>query len=100
MTKTLTQKDVIDFIVAHKDELRREYGVRRIGLFGSYARDDATLKGDIDIVVDLEKPDLFDLIGIKQTLEEALGSKVDVVRLRSRMNQSLRARIDRDAIYV
>ena len=100
MIKTLTQKDVIDFIVAHKDELRREYGVRRIGLFGSYARDDAALKGDIDIVVDLEKPDLFDLIGIKQTLEEAFGSKVDVVRLRSHMNQSLRARIDRDAIYV
>jgi len=37
MIKTLTQKDVIDFIVAHKDELRREYGVRKIGLFGSYA---------------------------------------------------------------
>ena len=100
MTKPVTRKNVIDFIVAHKDELTREYGVRKIGLFGSYARDDATLKGDIDIVVDLEKPDLFDLIGIKQTLEEALGSKVDVVRLRSRMNESLRARIERDAIYV
>lgn len=38
MIKTLTRKDVIDFILAHKDELRREYGVRKIGLFGSYAR--------------------------------------------------------------
>lgn len=51
-------------------------------------------------MVELERPDLFCLIGIKQAVEEALGSKVDVVRLRDKMNEALRRRIERDAIYV
>ena len=96
----MIKDDIIKRIAARKDELRREYGLRRIGLFGSYARGDASEGSDIDIVVELDKPDMFHLIGIMQTLQEALGSKVDVVRLRDRMNSSLRRRIERDAVYV
>ena len=80
--------------------MRREYGVEKIGLFGGYARGEVLEGSDIDIVVELEKPDLFCLIGIKQTLEEALGNKVDVIRLRDKMNDTLRFRIERDVIYV
>ena len=57
-------------------------------------------ESDIDIVVEIEKPDLFHLIGIKQTIEEVLGTKVDIVRLRDNMNHVLRSRIERDVIYV
>ena len=57
-------------------------------------------RSDIDVVVELSKADLFFLIGIKQTLEERFGRKVDIVRLRNGMNQVLRSRIERDAIYV
>jgi len=96
----VNRRDVISFISAHKAELEQKFSVKKIGLFGSYARDEALEGSDIDIVVELEKPDLFYLIGIKQTLEEALGRKVDVVRLRDTMNKSLRRRIQRDAVYV
>ena len=84
----MRREDVISFIVAHKARFEKEFGVKRIGLFGSYAR------GEV------EKPDLFHLIGIKQAIEEALGAKVDIVRLRDTMNQALRSRIERDAVYV
>jgi len=66
----------------------------------AYLRGDSYSDSDIDIVVELEEPDIFALIGIKQQLEEQFCTKVDIVRLRNRMNQSLRTQIEKDAIYV
>jgi len=91
---------IINFISTQKPELQSKYGIKRIGLFGSYARDYAKEDSDIDIVVELEKPDLFSLIGIKQFLEESFDTHVDIVRLRDKMNLALRKRIEKDAIYV
>jgi hypothetical protein len=91
---------IINFISSQKPVLQAEFGVVRIGLFGSYARDYAKEDSDVDIVVELEKPDLFSLIGIKQLLEESFDTHVDIVRLRNKMNPALKKRIERDAIYV
>lgn len=96
----MNKEHIINYINNQKPLLQSKYGVKRIGLFGSYARDLADRESDIDIVVELKKPDLFIMIGIKQFLEESLGAHVDIVRLRDKMNQALRKRIERDAIYV
>jgi uncharacterized protein len=96
----MKREDIIRIIAAHKTRFEEEFGLKKIGLFGSYARGESSGQSDIDIVVDIEKPDMFHLIGIKQVIEEELGNKVDIIRLRDRMNQSLRARIERDVIYV
>jgi hypothetical protein len=96
----MTKEEILSYIAAQKEELRGKYGVTKIGLFGSYARGEAHENSDIDIVVELEKPDLFYLIGIKQTVQEAMNINVDIVRLRKEMNQVLKKRIMRDAIYV
>jgi hypothetical protein len=96
----MEREDIIKFIAAHKAKFEQEFGLKRIGLFGSYARGEMREESDIDIVVEIEKPDLFHLIGIKQAIEEVLGTKVDIVRLRDTMNQTLRSRIERDVIYV
>ena len=96
----MTKEDILNYISAQKEELRVKFGVTKIRLFGSYARGIAHENSDIDIVVELEKPDLFYLIGIKQTFQEAMNIKVDIVRLREEMNQVLKKRILKDAIYV
>jgi predicted nucleotidyltransferase len=96
----MNREDIISFISSHKAEFEQKFGVKKIGLFGSYVRGEVHEGSDIDIVVELEKPDLFSLIGIKQAVEEAFGNKVDIVRLRDKMNKTLRRRIERDAIYV
>jgi len=96
----MKREDIIRFIAAHKAKYEQEFGLKRVGPFGSYARGEVGEDSDIDIVVEIEKPDLFHLIGIKQAIEEALGNKVDIVRLRDTMNQALRFRIERDVIYV
>jgi uncharacterized protein len=91
---------IIDFLRSHRVLFAREFSVKKIGLFGSYARGEAGEESDVDIAVELEEPDLFCLIGIKQAVEEGLGVKADVVRLRDRMNKTLKRRIERDVIYV
>lgn len=96
----LTTNQIIDFLRTQKEVFKREFRVKKIGIFGSCARGDITGESDIDVVVELEKADLFYLIGIKQAIEEAFGNKVDVVRLREKMNKTLKHRIERDVIYV
>jgi predicted nucleotidyltransferase len=96
----MEREDIIRFIAANKVKFEQEFGLKKIGLFGSYARGEVRGDSDIDIVVEIEKPDLFHLIGIKLAIEEALGNKVDIVRLRDTMNRALRSRIERDVIYV
>jgi predicted nucleotidyltransferase len=50
---TKDREQVLAFLRAHKDELRTRFGVTRLGLVGSYARDEARDESDIDIVVSL-----------------------------------------------
>lgn len=96
----MNRDEIIRFISSHKAEFEQNFGVTKIGLFGSYARGEDREGSDIDIVIEMKKPDLFSLIGVKQTIEEALRSNVDVVRLRDKMNKFLKQRIEKDVIYV
>ena len=83
----------------HKQELEERYGVTRLGIFGSVARDEATNESDVDVVVEMA-PNLFGRVSLKEELEVILGAKVDLVRYWRRMNHYLKGRIDREAYYV
>ncbi len=96
MEKRQLLKELKKFKDAHQDE----YGIELLGVFGSYARGDAGTESDVDVVVQLNKQDLFRIIGIKQDLEENLQISVDVVSYRVNMDSYLKKCIDRDAVYV
>lgn len=96
----LTQKDILNYLKTYKALKKDEYHIKRLGIFGSYARNEAREDSDIDIVVDLEKATMFGLIAIKQDIEEYFKSHVDIVQIRERMNKLLKNRIEKDAIYV
>ncbi|MBW1759326.1 MAG: nucleotidyltransferase domain-containing protein [Deltaproteobacteria bacterium] len=83
----------------HKQELKK-YGVTKLGIFGSVARDEAREESDVDVVVKLKTPDLFLMVDLKEKLESILGTKVDLIRYSKRMNQFLKNRIDKEALYV
>jgi predicted nucleotidyltransferase len=91
--------DIIQILSQFKEENQKKYGIRSIGIFGSAARDSFKERSDIDVVVELENPDLFNLIGIKQELEERFQCTVDVVRYRDKMNGFLKHKIDQEAVY-
>ena len=61
-------------------EAARRHGARRVRVFGSYARGQQRPDSDIDLLVELEPGrDLFDLVELKQELEERLHRRVDVL---------------------
>jgi uncharacterized protein len=91
--------DIIDVIRQFKEDNQKKYSIITIGIFGSASRDSFNDKSDIDVVVELGNPDLFNLIGIKQDLEERFQCPVDVVRYREKMNGFLKRRIDQEAVY-
>ncbi len=78
----------------------KKYGILSIGIFGSFARNQASEFSDIDIVIRTETPDLFNVVHIKEDLEGQLHMPVDIVRLREKMNPFLRDRIEKEAVYV
>lgn len=91
---------VIKLIKKYKHETSYKKNINKIGIFGSVAKNEFTDSGDIDIFVELKKPKMFDLIGIKQDLETLLHKHVDIIMLRNRMNQFLKEHIEQEGIYV
>jgi predicted nucleotidyltransferase len=96
----MNRDDILVNLQHYKKMNGDRYLIRRIGVFGSVARDLSTVQSDVDIVVELERQNLFDLIGIKQDLEETFNCPVDIVSYRKKMNPFLKRRIDHEAIYV
>ncbi|MBL7072211.1 MAG: nucleotidyltransferase domain-containing protein [Candidatus Omnitrophica bacterium] len=96
----MNREIIIKRLKKFKEENRNKYHIKRIGIFGSVAKNTTNGKNDIDIVVSLTKQDLFDIIGIKQDLEENFHSTVDIVSYRKKMNPFLKKRIDKEAVYV
>jgi predicted nucleotidyltransferase len=94
----MERKEVLNVLSDYKKQKGPEYGLKEIGLFGSYAKGTQTEQSDIDIYVRLSNSNLFILSRMRIDLEERLGKRVDVVQLRDQMNNYLKARIEKDAI--
>ena len=91
--------EVLDVLRRFKAERAYEYGVARLGVFGSMARGAAREDSDVDIVVEMN-PNLYKRAALKEDLEAQLGRPVDVVRYRRDMKAYLRKQIDNEAVYV
>jgi len=75
-----------------KPVLQNKYNVKRIGVFGSYARDEQREESDIDLLVEFNKPVGLKFVSLKLFLEKALNKKVDLVTknaLRKEMKEDI-----------
>lgn len=95
-----TTADYIKLLRRYKAEKAAGYGIREMGIFGSVARGEQKDDSDIDIYIEGEAQGLFTMARIKNELEELFGCKVDLIRLRDRMNSFLKQRILKEGIYV
>ena len=74
-------REIKKTLATNKNELRKRYKIKEIGIFGSFVRGEYHNKSDIDILVDFyEVPDFIKFIEIETFLEKILGVKVDLVR--------------------
>ena len=76
---TLTTEKITNILSENSEYLAETYGVKRIGLFGSYAKGTHTEASDIDIIVEFETPLGFKFMDFADYLEEILGKSVDVL---------------------
>jgi hypothetical protein len=95
----MKREQALKLLREHKQEFEDRYGITRLGIFGSVARDEAGERSDVDVVVEMP-PDMFARVSPKEDLERILRSKVDVVRYWRRMNHYLKRRIDKEAYYI
>jgi len=72
---------ILGILRRHLPELRERYGVRTLGVFGSYVRGEQRGRSDLDILVEFgDKPvTLFDFVALEQELSRLLGVSVDLV---------------------
>ena len=75
-------------------QLKKEYQINQLGLFGSYIRDEQTQNSDIDLLVTFtKKPSLFKFIELENYLSDLLDVKVDLVMesaLKPQIGKSIR----------
>ena len=80
--------------------MESRYGVRRVGLFGSYVKGRQRKKSDIDILVAFNRDiDLFDFLDLREYLEARLHAKVDLV-MESALRPAIGKRILAEIEYV
>ena len=77
-----------------------KFGIESIGLFGSFARNEAGEDSDIDILIGLKQPNLFTYALIQGQLGTVFGRKVDLVSSKSKLKESFRKQIEKEVIYV
>ncbi len=94
-----TLQNILYTLRRHKPELLRKYPVARLGVFGSYARGEATEKSDIDIAVDITGPMGLSFVAMADEIEALLGTKTDVVSSRSIKEEYLPF-VEKDMVYV
>ncbi len=97
-----TKEEILSFLKQHKEELFATYHLSRIGLFGSYARAEATSNSDVDIIFDFtsEAKDIYSLkMNLKQYLSAAFERSVDLAREKY-LKPYAKEMIQKDIIYV
>lgn len=96
----MSRQDVLKTLRRETAKVRVRFGVRRLALFGSVARDEAGADSDVDVLVEFDGPVTLDrYMGLKFHLEDVLGARVDLVTT-SGLKARARPVVEREAIDV
>ena len=94
-----TTKEYISLIASKAEELKRDFGIRSLRIFGSVSRNEQHEGSDVDVCVDME-PKAYMVVRLKRLLEDLLQCSVDVIRLHKHINPYLLDEIEKEGIYV
>jgi predicted nucleotidyltransferase len=75
----MTRDELIALLRENMDTFRKEYGVKRLGIFGSYSRNQQTEHSDVDVYAEFGRPIGLRFMAFTESLEKAIGARADVV---------------------
>jgi len=90
--------EILAYMRQSRERFAQLYGVRRIGIFGSAARGEATEGSDLDVLVEMSDPTFDHYMDLKFELEAALDVPVDLV-ISDTVKERLRPVIEREVAY-
>ena len=95
----INKEDILMKLKNVKPEIKTNYKVKTVGLFGSYVNNKQTDTSDIDLLVEFEDDaDLFHFIGLSRYLEKIFNTKVDVISKPS-LKEDLKQHILQEVVY-
>ena len=96
----MTRDELLTILREHKPVLAERFGVTGLALFGSFARDQATEKSDLDILVQFGGPATSKAyFGVQFYIEDLLGRRVDLVTNKA-LRSEVRPFVEREAVDV
>jgi len=79
----ITKEEILKTLTKDKPDLQRQFKVRSLALFGSYARGDQQADSDVDILVEVDPSIGLEFVTLAETIEKLLGVSVDLVSSRA-----------------
>ena len=95
-----SKSEILSLLSRYKPVAEMKYGITKLGIFGSVARDEQTADSDVDVCYEGQAPSFLTLDIIQSELEQLFDCKVDLVRVRVNMNSLLKQRIVIVVLYV
>lgn len=98
----MTKNEILQYLHMHKAEFSQRYNVEKMALFGSFARNEAQAKSDIDIVYSLKKGAKMSYdkyIELEESLRKSFNANVDLVN-EKKLNPLVKIHALKDFIYV
>jgi len=98
----MQKQDILNYLKSNQEYYNNKFGIHFIGLFGSFARDEANNDSDIDILYKIEndkKLSIFKYLEMNKQLEDFFHKKIDLVR-DEKLKPQIKEYIQKDIAYV
>ena len=95
----MTKDEILKILAKDKPQLQKQFKVRKLALFGSWARGDQRPDSDIDILVDVDPSIGLEFVTLAEKLEQLLNTSVDLISSRSITPRAIKF-IEQELIYV
>jgi len=96
-----TREEILKALSKELPNLKRRFNVKKIGVFGSYARGDENSVSDVDLLVEVERPIGLKFFELWDSLEQMLGVKVDLLTIKAvKQKPRLWESIKEDVVYL
>ena len=95
----VTREEILRVLAEGKPDLQKQFKVRKLALFGSYARGDQRPNSDVDILVEVDPAIGLEFVTLADRIEKLLGVGVDLVSSRALSSRAMEF-IEPELIYV